>query len=392
VIAFIIPVLLGVAADPAPDQPLAIGSPAPRLAPMTFLRGEAVKEIRRGTIHVIEFSGTNCGPCIRCIPELNALQKKHADVVFISVFGEDEKTVRAFLNDKGKGMELRVAADPAGVMGKTWSDAACREGIPHAFIVGKDGKIAWIGHPAEMADALAAIARGNFDPQEIALRLKVEQEAAMRLRRAEALDAKGRAEYNRINEIIIAGKLEEALAATDRALITYRGAPITTSLLRGARVYLLANLPGQREKAFELAIEMAVEAKMAGRSAALTNTAMSLLNAAERAKPADRDTRLIDLALPLLHANMPADMAARPDSVLRDYQIDCLRNVAYAYHLRGEHQRAVRSLEEAITMLRALKPPAGADPGAFAERIDSRIKTLEKQRNEYEPAASAPKK
>jgi hypothetical protein len=136
----------------------------------------------------------------------------------------------------------------------------------------------------EIAVPLAAVVAGNFDAQEFVLRLMVEQEAALRIRRAGEREEKGRVEYNRINELIIAGKLNEALTATDRALVAYRGTPVTTDLLRGARLYLLANLPGQHDKALELATEMAVEAKMTGRSVSMTNTAMSLLNAAEAAK------------------------------------------------------------------------------------------------------------
>jgi tetratricopeptide (TPR) repeat protein len=374
-------------ADPAQSAPLTIGSPAPKLAAMTFVRGEAVKELAKGTIYVIEFSGTTCVPCIQCIPHVNALQKKHADVVFLSVFGADEKTVRAFLEDKGKAMAIRVACDPSDAMKTTWSDPACREGIPHAFIVDKNGRVAWIGHPAEMGEPLAGIIAGNFDAQETILRLKVEQEAAMRLRRAEEREEKGRTEYNRINELIIAGKLEEALTATDKALVEYRGAPATTSLLRGARLYLLANLPGRRETAFELGTEMAIEAKVTGRSGAMTNAALSLLNAAERAKPASRDTRLIDLALPLLRQELPADLLNTPDPVLKQYQAECRQFVGYAYHLRGEPKRATESIREAIVMTRALKPPPGADPTAFAERIAMRLKDLEASLAEYEAAA-----
>ena len=87
--------LLWAAADPITTSPLTIGSPAPELAAMTFVRGEAVKEIAKGSVHVVEFSGTTCGPCIRAIPEMNALQQQHPEVVFVSVFGQDEKVVRS---------------------------------------------------------------------------------------------------------------------------------------------------------------------------------------------------------------------------------------------------------------------------------------------------------
>ena len=392
VTALIIPVLLCASADPTPAAPLTIGSPAPELASMTFVRGEAVKKLLRGTAYVIEFSGTNCGPCIRCIPHMNALQKKHAEVVFISVFEEDEKTVRAFLADRGKAMTLRVAVDPDGVMGKRWSDAACREGIPHAFIVGKDGKVAWIGHPEEMAEPLAAIVAGKFDAQETILRLKVDQEAALRVRSAEEREERGRTEYQRINELIIAGKRQDALRAIEKALADYRDSPETAELLGAAQIYVLANLPGQRDKAFELATEMAIKAKETGQSSAMTRAALFLLNAADGAKPADRDTRLIDLGLALLRDDFPRDLRNQPAHVLDDYRIKSLQYIGYAYHLRGDPKRAASSLREAIAKVRALKPPPGIDAAVFAERSADRLKSLESSLKEYEGGPPAEKR
>ena len=74
----------------------------------------------------------------------------------------------------------------------------------------------------------------------------------------------------------------------------------------------------------------------------MTNTAVSLLNAAERAKPTDRDTRLIDLALPLLRDEAPADLQGKPEAVVSDNRIGNLRLIGYAYHLRGDPKRAGR--------------------------------------------------
>ena len=45
---------------------------------------------------------------------------------------------------------------PAGTRGKmmgSWFMAAGQKGIPSAFIINKEGQIAWIGHPA--ADEVA---------------------------------------------------------------------------------------------------------------------------------------------------------------------------------------------------------------------------------------------
>ena len=59
-------------------------------------------------------------------------------------------------------MAYRVAMDAVpegkepgeGAMAKSWMEAAGQDGIPTAFIINKEGKIAWIGHP--MSDGEAA--------------------------------------------------------------------------------------------------------------------------------------------------------------------------------------------------------------------------------------------
>ena len=43
-------------------------------------------------------------------------------------------------------------------------DAARVSGIPTTFVVGTDGKIAWIGSPFDLAGPLRKIAAGTYDP------------------------------------------------------------------------------------------------------------------------------------------------------------------------------------------------------------------------------------
>jgi hypothetical protein len=357
-------------------EPLTIGSPSPKLAPLTFVRGDAVKELSRGTIHVIEFSGTQCVPCLKCVPHLNKLQKEYPAVVFIGVYGgEEEKVVRTFLAGPGKDIAFRVAADPAGAMWRDWCDPACQEGVPNVFIVGKDGKIAWIGRPWDIDDPLARIVAGTFDPQqnEYEWRLKLEQAVMLKARRVEERKEKGLREYNRINDLIKAGKLDVALAATEKALAVFQDSPSTTRLLRNARLYLLANLPGRREEAFRLATEEAVEAKISRNSFAMMATASTLLNAADGAAPGTRDKRLINLGMALLC-----------DPSLGGDPIDKEQLVGWAYHLRGDATRATAAIRKALEMVRGLKPPAGADEAAqFAKNTEERLRLLEATLKDY---------
>ncbi len=361
------------------SAPLTIGSPSPKLTAMKYVRGETITELSAGTIYVVEFSGTNCIPCIKCIPHLNELHKKHANVVFISVFGEAERVVRDFLGGKGKEIAYSVAVDPSGRMWREWAEPAGAEGIPQVFIVGKDKKIAWIGHPADLAEPLARVVTGTFDPQEYSLRLRVEQEATLRLKRMREREEKGCEEYERINDMARAGQLADALTQTEKALAAYQDCPKSAERLRMMRVFLLANLPGKREEAFKLATELAIEAKMSGREFVMVGTAKVLLSTAERT----RDTRFIDLALPLLgDPSHDPDLRGRPDE-LQDARISVLRLQGWAYHLRGDKSRATGSIRDAIAMIRDLKPPPDADAKKFAEDVRRRLEAFQTILKEY---------
>ncbi len=248
--------------------------------------------------------------------------------MFIGVYGENEKRVREFLASKGKDIAIRVAANPKGEMWRSWCEPVCLEGIPQAFIVGKDGKIAWIGHPANLAEPLGQIVAGTFDPQEHILRLKVEQEAFLRLRRDDERLKKAFEENNRILDIMNAA---DALAATEKKTAEYRDCPRATEYLRNACMYRMAKVPGRQEEAFKLATELAIEAKMSGRYVVMLNLAKWLLSLAAGTEPEARDKRFIDLALPLL--SVPPhdpDLRRQPDKVLQDYQVNILQFRGYA--------------------------------------------------------------
>jgi hypothetical protein len=69
----------------------------------------------------------------------------------------DESLVAPFVKKMGDKMTYRVALDDKtsnkkGQMAQTWMDAAGRDGIPSAFLVDTQGKIAWIGHPMELKE------------------------------------------------------------------------------------------------------------------------------------------------------------------------------------------------------------------------------------------------
>ena len=172
-------------ADKAPQ--LNLGDPAPRLQVGQWLQGEPVAALASGTVYVVEFWATWCGPCRASMPHLTSLQKDYKDygVTFVSISDEPLETVTKFLDstDKASGKKWNdiigytLTTDPDKSVKADYFTAAGRTGIPSAFIVGKDGRIEWIGNPHPEADdgfdkALDAVVKGTWDREAFAAQAK----------------------------------------------------------------------------------------------------------------------------------------------------------------------------------------------------------------------------
>lgn len=160
------------------QEGLTVGDKAPALTVGDWVKGDPVKSFEPGKIYVVEFWATWCGPCKVSIPHLTELQKKYPDVSFIgvSVFEDDPSGVAPFVKEMGDKMGYRVAVDKVadgasaneGAMAQNWMAAAGEQGIPAAFIVDKEGRVAWIGHPMSMDKPLEAIVAGTWDREKAA--------------------------------------------------------------------------------------------------------------------------------------------------------------------------------------------------------------------------------
>lgn len=115
-------------------------------------------EFKKGTVYVVEFWATWCPPCLKAFPHLSALQKKYGDKVIIIGVSIDQANAKArakeFAKDPAKDMNYRVIWDQKSVNATNYCKAFQIRGIPAAFIIDKEGKIAWGGHPGMMDAAL----------------------------------------------------------------------------------------------------------------------------------------------------------------------------------------------------------------------------------------------
>jgi len=145
---------------------LKAGDVAPALSIEQWLKGSPVSGFEQGKVYVVEFWATWCSPCVANIPHLNDTQAKHPEIVVIGVAGSERRPadgqpdtrvekLNEFISKRGDGMNYRVAYDDDRSMPKTWMEPAGQNGIPCVFIVGGDGRIAWIGHPVAMDKHLA---------------------------------------------------------------------------------------------------------------------------------------------------------------------------------------------------------------------------------------------
>ena len=150
---------------------LNIGDLAPPLRVSHWVKGEPVKEFSRDKTYLVEFWATWCVPCRMQIPHLNELQKKFGDrglvVIGVDVREDDRPKVEAFVAKMGAGMEYRIALDEGGkdgVMRRTWLDASGQEGIPSSVVIGRDGRVAWIGYGMDLRDSvIEAVVAGTYD-------------------------------------------------------------------------------------------------------------------------------------------------------------------------------------------------------------------------------------
>lgn len=165
-----------------PSETLLVGSVAPKLNVEHWVQhgGGKLPKITNfepGKAYVVEFWATTCGPCVQSMPHLAELQTKYADkgLQIVSISSEPLDVVTSFLENEladASGQKKKIGditkaysltTDPDGSSEKDYMLASNQDGIPCAFIVGKDAKIEWMGHPMDMDNILESVLQDKWD-------------------------------------------------------------------------------------------------------------------------------------------------------------------------------------------------------------------------------------
>lgn len=104
--------------------------------------------------YLLEFWATWCPPCMENIPHMIELTEKYGDKINIIAVSVDNSSKPVKKVIENKDINYHVAMD-SGL-----SDKYGVSGIPAGFVISKEGKIIWSGHPAsdEMEKVLKNLA------------------------------------------------------------------------------------------------------------------------------------------------------------------------------------------------------------------------------------------
>jgi len=147
---------------------LVAGKMAPAFAPKGVLRGETPDLKTETGCVVLHFLVSNEAPSKKSITVLNRLNEELGPIGLqvMAVFDEDPRDVQPFLKSGSGAPNYRVAADRDGTSRRDWVGAAEIKTLPQAFIVGRGGKILWIGSPLDSGfeACVRKAMTGRFDP------------------------------------------------------------------------------------------------------------------------------------------------------------------------------------------------------------------------------------
>ncbi len=319
------------------------GDPAPPISIEHWVKGDGVGALGNGTVTVVEFWATWCGPCRAGMPHISELQEKYKDqkVTILGVSDEPLEKVAEFLAKPEWAEKTRytLATDPDRSTHKSYMQAAYQRGIPTAFIVGKTGAVEWIGHPMTMDEPLAKIVKGDWDVQafrsefETRMRPIIEMEAII----------------SSIDKAAEAKDWNAALAGYDRLI---NRDPNLANLRRAEKFKCMLTQIGDAPQAYTY-----------GRELVASFTEPELLNQIAWLVVDDKAVTVRDLKFAMEAATKANDVSKGENAAILD-------TLARVWWENGNRQKAIEIQKQAVA-----KAPAGP----MADSIKETLKKYESE-------------
>ena len=333
---------------------LKVGDPAPPIQVDEWVKGEPVTEFKDGEVYVVEFWATWCPPCVKSIPHLTKLQKEYKDkgVTIVGITGFENapnlaaavSLVKPWVEDKDDEMDYVVAVEDRSNARtvKAYMEAARQQGIPTAFIVDQNQRIAFIGQPLDPSfdKTLADVVAGTFDADASAAAAAAEA----------ALMERGQAILSEVNGMFEAGNFAQGLDRLDDVIA------IDDDLFGQIAVtkmqFLMAHPnPAIRDQAKASAFADKLIAELAPENAQLLNQVAWIVASSEEVTEAS--------------AAQAVKLAKHANKLTNGDDADILDTLAAAYSASGDNAKAIATQEMAVAKA------TEAQKADFEERLET---------------------
>ena len=173
-----------------------IGEQAPELQIGSWIKNGpgSLAEGKGKKIYIIEFWSTKNKECVKTMSYLHKLKGRYRDLTIISISTQKASVLKKFISQY-KNISYKIAADDNKKTYKAYMQGHGK--IPMAFIVNKNGTVAWIGHPLDTSLPVKRMVTGKFDIKKSARRQEI---------------------YRKLQILVSVKKYKEALKIIDKEL------------------------------------------------------------------------------------------------------------------------------------------------------------------------------